>query len=253
MIIAKKYKIIEKLNHGEFGTIFKGQHIRTQEPVAIKIESITAEIKMLKREAQIYQYLGKAPGIPQVKWYGVIDNYNFMVLPLYGKSLSHQQTFSLGESIRIGKTLVKRLQYIHEKGLIHRDVKPDNFVIGQNGKEKDIYIIDFGLCKKYKDENDKHIAIKTGKTMIGTPNFVSIHVHHGIEPSRRDDLESVGYIMLYLVYNSLPWQSTRENEKIKSQKLIIEGPCQIIEYINYCRKLHFDETPNYEYIDKLLE
>lgn len=251
MIIANKYKIIEKLNNGEFGTIFKGENIRTKENVAIKMEKISVDTKMLKRETQIYQYLGKALGIPQVKWYGSTEEYNYMVLPLFGNSLV-SKTFSLIESLSIGQKIVKILRFIHKKGLIHRDLKPDNFVFNQD--ETDIYIIDFGLCRKYIDNNSKHIEINSGKTIIGTPNFVSVNVHNGVEPSRRDDLISVAYIVLYLINGGLPWQTKREMKEIKMQKQCVcdwsKTPMQLIAYIKYCENLKFDETPDYEYLIK---
>jgi casein kinase I family protein HRR25 len=253
MIIANKYKIIEKLNNGEFGTIFKAENIRTKELVAIKMESISVETKMLKRETQIYQYLGKATGIPQVKWYGSTEEYNYMVMPLFGDSLA-SKTFSLVDSFSIGQKIVRILSFIHEKGLIHRDVKPDNFVFNQDGT--DVYIIDFGLCKKYIDNDNKHIEMKTGKTIIGTPNFVSVNVHNGVEPSRRDDLISVAYIILYLINGGLPWQTKREIKDIKRQKQLIlqwcNTPEELIKYIHYCENLKFDETPDYEYLIKSL-
>jgi casein kinase I family protein HRR25 len=253
MIIANKYKIIEKLNNGEFGTIFKAENIRTKEPVAIKMESILLETKMLKRETQIYQYLGKHRGIPQVKWFGSTEKYNYMVLPLFGDSLV-SETFSLVDSFSIGQKIVKIMSFIHGKALIHRDVKPDNFVFNQDGT--DVYIIDFGLCKKYIDDDNKHIEIKHDKTIIGTPNFVSVNVHNGVEPSRRDDLISVAYIILYLVNGGLPWQTKREMKEIKMQKQCIlqwsKTPSKLIEYLTYCENLKFDERPDYEYLIKSL-
>jgi len=257
MIIANKYKIIEKINNGEFGTIFKCENIRTQEYVAIKIEPTILEIKMLKREAQIYQYLGKSYGIPQLKWYGSFDKYNYLVLPLYGDSLLKNKIYSsLAYSFLICKSIIKILQYIHEKGLIHRDIKPDNIVLNSNNTNSDVYIIDFGLCKKYIDTNNNHINITEGKSIIGTPNFISVNIHNGIEPSRRDDLESVAYIMIFLINGILPWQNEKELDIIKNQKNNIN--LQDIQYINimkfikYCRLLEFNETPNYEYLILLL-
>lgn len=253
MIIANKYKLIEKLNNGEFGTIFKAENVRTKELVAIKMESISVETKMLKRETQIYQYLGKAVGVPQVKWYGSTEEYNYMVMPLFGDSLA-LKTFSLVDSFSIGQKIVRILSFIHKKGLIHRDVKPDNFVFNQDGT--DVYIIDFGLCKKYIDNDNKHIEIKNDKTIIGTPNFVSLNVHNGVEPSRRDDLISVAYIILCLLNGGLPWQTKREIKEMKMQKQCIlqwsKTPSNLIEYLTYCENLKFDETPDYEYLIKSL-
>lgn len=257
-MIANKYKIIEKLNSGGFGTIFKAENIRTKEPVAIKIEPISLETKinMLKRETQIYQYLGKSQGIPQVKWYGSTEEYNYMVLPLFGDSLS-SKTFSLVESLSIGQKIVRILSFIHEKGLIHRDIKPENIVFNKKGT--DIYIIDFGLCRKYIDNNNEHIEMNKRNTIIGTPNFVSVNVHNGIEPSRRDDLISVAYIILYLINGGLPWLGLErggEMKEIKLQKQFIlewsKTPLQLVAYIKYCENLKFDETPDYEYLIKSL-
>jgi len=247
MIIANKYRVTERLGNGGFGAIFKGENIRTKEKVAIKMEAISSDTKMLKRETKIYQYLGKAPGIPQVKWFGTTEEYNYMVLPLFGESLV-SKTFSLTEALRIGHKMVKILKYIHEKGLIHRDVKPDNFVLSQDGSV--LYIIDFGLCKKYIDDVNRHMPLRTERALVGTPNFVSINVHNGIEPSRRDDLISVAYVILHLVNGGIPWQAQRENKYLKIQKASIlewsKTPTELIAYLNYCTGLKFDETPDYE-------
>jgi serine/threonine protein kinase len=249
MIIANKYRVTERLGNGGFGAIFKGENIRTNEPVAIKMEAISSETKMLKRETKIYQYLGKAPGIPQVKWYGTKHEYNYMVLPLFGESLL-SKTFSLIESLSIGQKMVKILRYIHEKGLIHRDVKPDNFVLSQDGSS--LYIIDFGLCKKYIDDENIHMPLRTERALVGTPNFVSINVHNGIEPSRRDDLISVAYVILHLVNGGIPWQAQRENKYLKIQKASIlewsKTPGELIAYLNYCNGLKFYETPDYDFL-----
>ena len=203
-----------------------------------------AVLKMLKRETQIYKYLMPCEGIPQVKWYGTIENYNYMVMPLYEKPLTFQR-FSLPDILSIGKKIITLLKYIHEKGLIHRDIKPDNFLFGSDGQ---IYIIDFGLCKRYKDIHDNHIELKTGKGILGTPNFISINIHDGYEPSRRDDLESVGYILQYLLELQLDWFSEMNLDKIKFLKKTAVYAEPIENYLNYCRNLLFNEPPNYDRI-----
>jgi serine/threonine protein kinase len=254
MIIANKYKLIEKISNGEFGYIFKGENIRTKEEIAIKLELVSNSTKMLKREAQIYQFLGRCPGLPHVKWYGSTETYNYMVLPLFGNSLS-SKTFSLNDSLIFGVKMVYILKCIHEKGLIHRDIKPDNFVFDKTGNE--IFIIDFGLCKRYLDNDDKHIECKSRHTIIGTPNFVSLNVHNGVEPSRRDDLTSIAYILLHIINGELPWANERKINDIKLKKMCIHNwskmPREISEYLKCCENLRFDETPNYDKLISFLQ
>jgi|LakMenEpi03Aug12_release.lakeMendotaPanAssembly.Ray.scaffolds.fasta_scaffold458893_2 serine/threonine protein kinase len=256
-MIGNKYRILEKINSGEFGQLFKGENIRTKEKVAIKIESVSNQSSMLKRETQIYQYLGgKYRGIPQIKWFGTDGTNNYMVMTLLGKSLSaikEEQPFnrcSLSQTISIAINIVQILKYLHEKGLIHRDVKPDNFVIGQDQKSDQLYVIDFGFSKKYLKSNGEHIDIFTGKqSIIGTPNYISINIHEGVEPSRRDDLESVGYIMIYLLGLDLS-SSIKMKMDIDNN---INIPQKIKEYLKYCRNLWFEQDPDYNYLVYLLE
>jgi casein kinase I family protein HRR25 len=259
-IINKKYKIINKIGEGAYGLIYKGQNIRTNEYVAIKIEPIENELKLLKNESKIYQYLNNNEGIPNVKWFGK-DNINYyMVINLLGHSLqtikNKYNKFSLKLILQIGIQIINILKTIHSNGLVHRDIKPDNFLFGLNNESKLIYIIDFGFCKTYiKDE--KHISQKQTKNLIGSYTYASINAHNFIELSRRDDLESLGYLLLYFYFGTLPWQNIllseeNSNDRIKYLKIqIIENnnlPNVLINYMKYMRKLSFEEKPNYELI-----
>lgn len=276
MIIANKYKILEEIGKGAFGKVYKGENIRTKELVAIKVEKVNGDIKSLKYETQIYQAITsgqKMPGFLQVKWFGLIKEYYFMVLPLLGDSLgSFKRTYHAGGKLPLnmilyfGKEMIKRLQYIHEKGFIHRDVKPDNFLFDLNTDINNMYLVDFGFCKQYLLLDGSHIPMKTKKQLIGTPNYVSINIHNGIEPSRRDDLESVGYIMINLFYRDEEIKMTNMTEIIafkfniistdspeQEKKLGFQLVPQIIkDYLNYCKQLHFDETPDYDYLYSIL-
>ena len=269
MIIGNKYKLHEKIGEGSFGSIHKGENIRTGELVAIKMELLSSETKLLKNESRVYQYLDKMKGIPQLKWFGVDEQHHYMIFSLLGDSLSvfkeKHPILSLKIVIEIGYQLVKLIETIHNKQLIHRDIKPDNFLFGIGNKKAQLHIIDFGFCKNFVDRRGRHMKQTTDKTPLGTPNFISINVHDGDEPSRRDDLESIVYILLYLSESALPWNEVslyygeykNVNGKIKQAKLKTMDseliPLLLREMWAYCRSLHFDESPNYEAIYEMMK
>lgn len=263
MIIGKKYEILNKIGNGSFGSIYRGRNIRTDEIVAIKVEPIKSNTRLLKNETKIYQYLSgfNYTGIPQIKWFGLDDTNYYMVINLLGPSLlqlkEKKGSFSLNNIILITIQILERLQFIHEKGLIHRDIKPDNFLIGLGDNKNKIYLIDFGFCKKYIKEDGSHIDVKKINKIIGTPIYVSVNVHDLIEPSRRDDIESLVYIMMYFYYGELEWSditiySNDILERINLFKLEIVNNKEIHELfrrmLTYVRKLTFEETPDYNYL-----
>jgi len=251
-IIGNKYKIISKIGEGSFGQIFKGKNIRTSELVAIKMESIESDTKLLKNESIIYQYLNGLQGVPSVKWFGKDDNYYYMVINLLGDSLqtikNQKNRLSLKLTLQIGFQALNLLKSIHEKGLVHRDIKPDNFLIGLNNKIKSIYIIDFGFCKTY---SLKECGI-CSNSLIGSPMYASINAHKLIDLTRRDDLESLGYMLAYFYLGSLKWEgsNTLTNEEyIYLKSKITENlmlPEVLVNYIKYVHSLEFEEKPNYE-------
>jgi serine/threonine protein kinase len=267
LIVAKKYKIISKLGEGSFGKIFSGVNINTDEEVAVKIEKLD-EHSLLKNEASVYKLLENISGIPRLRSYGTEGKFNYMVIDLLDKSLEDMRitcgnTLSLKTVLVLGIQMLKRIECVHLEGIIHRDIKPDNFLIKNNNNQ--IYLIDFGLSKRYLDSFDKHIKINTGRKLMGTARYASINVHNGITPSRRDDIESIGYVLLYLLIGYLPWQSIKADTREKRYKLIgkikketdlwnisKDIPGELILFINYCRNLSFSEKPNYNYLKNLL-
>jgi serine/threonine protein kinase len=246
IIIGNKYKIGDMLGSGGYGTLFRARNVRTNEEVAVKVEPINNNTKLLKNETKIYQYLNSfcQKGIPKVLWYGSDKVNYYMVMELLGSSLKevNKSTIQL-----IGIQIINRLEFIHSKQLIHRDVKPDNFLFGIYKNEDILYIIDFGFCKTYIN-NGIHIHNKKRDHILGTPNFISIRVSEGEEPSRRDDLESVVYILYYL------WNGTISvNDKLLFLNKENNIPSYMIQLFDYCRKLKFEETPDYSYLYDILK
>jgi serine/threonine protein kinase len=252
-LIANKYKLLDKIGEGSFGSIYKGENIRTKEYVAIKVEPIINDTKLLKNESVIYQYLNNDEGFPNVKWFGKDKLNYYMVINLLGESLQslieRKHSFSLKLVLQIGIQIINLLKTIHDKGLIHRDVKPDNFLLGLNNKNKQIFLIDFGFCKTFLN-NDKHIEIKKTNNLIGTNNFASVSAHEFNELSRRDDLESLGFMLIYFYFGKLIWKDYTNNEMIRIMKNNIindeNNPKILTEYFKIIKCLEFKEKPNYD-------
>ena len=179
-----------------------------------------------------------------------------MALTLLGDSITKRtqmSPFSVDEAKRIGIQMVKRLEDVHDSDLVHRDIKPDNFLYGLGEDVETLFLIDFGLCKRFKTSTKRHIPMRTDRKIVGTPNFVSVNVHKGIEASRRDDLESVCYIMWFLLAGKLPWYQVSDMNVMTEMKEIAETPNDIVRsMLSYCRSLSFEERPKYDIIYKML-
>jgi serine/threonine protein kinase len=253
MPLTEKYDILQKISEGTFGKVYKGKNKKTNELVAIKIEN-RSEINTLKTEAKIYQYLGKQHGFPQLKWFETNTNYNILVIDYLGESLSqiinNFGKMSLDIVLKIGTQIITRLKLLHSKQMIHRDIKPQNIVMGYKDKSV-VYLIDFTFAKRFL-VNETHIKERVTNKLIGSPNFVSLNIHKRIEPSRRDDIISSIYVLMYLYFGKLEWEDCNNEDSIielKMQASISTNIPQIFRnLLVYCSNLSFVEEPNYEYI-----
>ena len=260
-VFFKKYHCIKKLGEGSFGRIYEG--VYHSEHFALKFEDINSNSNLLESEASIMNYL-KGPNIPNVRSYGTSGNYNILIMQLMGKSLEDliniRKTFPLKTVCLIGYQMIKVLEYIHNKHIVHRDLKPDNFVMGLNELAKYVYLLDFGLAKKYRSSTTlKHYPLINKKKLTGTARYASINALRGYEQSRRDDLESAGYVLMYFLRGSLPWQGIpgknkderykkilQKKEETTAHELCKDFPEEFEKYIDYTRNMEYEEDPDYE-------
>lgn len=255
MIVLNKYKLLDKIGEGSYGSVHIGEHIYFKKKVAIKINKESDNI-LLKNEAKIYKYLENTNGVPNMLLYGLDNGYYFIILDKLDKQLERNNEQNI---YNIGIIMIEIIEAIHKKGVIHRDIKPDNFMF----KNNKLYLLDYGLATMYLDSDLKHKKQETISNIIGSPNYISTNIHNYILPSRRDDIESIIYVLLYL-HNKLELENLTETEirKFKQQifykysvktnetDLILKT---LIKMLIYVRNLSYFDRPDYKYLYKLLK
>ena len=268
MNTKKRFKLTfseqSKIGSGCFGEVFLGICDQTKEEVAIKKESISVQPPQLLYEMRLLKTVNGAPGFPIFRGYWPESGYNCLAQSLLGYNMNDLffkcgKRFTLKTVLMIAEQMITRLNYLHSKDTLHRDIKPENFMIGRGSSENVIYLIDFGLTKPYRDSiSHIHIPFREGRPMVGTARYVSINTHLGYESSRRDDLESLAYLLVYFMKGRLPWQGFKSHSKAAKYAMILEKkrsvspselceglPNAFLQFLEETRKLEFDEEPNY--------
>ncbi|KAE8685044.1 Casein kinase I isoform epsilon [Hibiscus syriacus] len=247
-VIGGKFKLARKIGSGSFGELYLGVNVQTGEEVAVKMESVKTKHPQLHYESKLYMLLQGGTGIPRLRWFGLEANYNVMVIDLLGPSLEDlfnycNRKLSLKTVLMLADQLISRVEICTQE----------------------VYIIDYGLAKKYRDlQTHKHIPYRENKNLTGTARYASVNTHLGIEQSRRDDMESIGYVLLYFLRGSLPWQGLKTGTRKQKYDRITEKkvstpievlcksyPSEFVAYFHYCRSLRFEDKPDYSYLKRL--
>ena len=270
--VGGKFRISKKIGDGAFNEIYQGSDIFDNSEIAIKLEHNSIKYPQLLFESRLLESI-PGIGIPKVYWAGVSGEYNVMVFELLGKNLEEllqncDKKFSLKTTLMIAIQVLDRIRHLHMHNYIHRDIKPQNFSIGRGENEHIIYLIDFGLAKRYREEyTNFHIPLRQNIKLTGTIRYASCNALNKKELSRRDDMESIGYLLIYLLKGSLPWQGLKIKQKsekyskikelkmsLEPEKLCEDLPDEFKEYIESVKNLEFEEEPDYgRYINMFTE
>ena len=268
--VFNEYKLLKKIGQGSFGSIYEAESLTSKKLYAIKLEDMKQNQNILEEESIILSYLNM-PRVPRIKSFGYKGTFIILVMELLGKSLDKifnelpSKKMTLRCVCNIALQLLSILEIMHNNNVIHRDIKPGNIAIGIKEKSKYIYLLDFGLSKKYIDEKtNKHYNFEKNNKLIGNARYSSINALEGGTQSRRDDLESLGYLLLFFLLGRLPWQGyvsnskedkyykiTEIKKKTTAKELCENLPIQFEQYIIYTRNLKYEATPDYNYLKNL--
>ena len=267
-LIFGKYSLKYLISKGSFGEVYLGTNVLDNKDYAIKIEKSSKGQSLLKEEAYILLFL-KGPGLPNVITFGISGRYHILIENLLGKSIYNiwiekGKKFNLKDTCMFAIQALERVEYVHSKNYLHRDIKPGNFLVG-NPDSSQIYLIDFGNARKYRSSRTgKHLTYYKTNTIFGTILFLSLNVLKGIEQTRKDDLESLGLIIIYLYTGQLPWSELKFKtinqalytffdirQKISIEELCKGIPIEMMVYMKYVNDLKFEENPDYDYLKTL--
>ena len=267
---SQMFSVRKLIGKGSVSEVFECEHRESKKRYAAKFELTSKRgPQQLERELALYRKMSGFNEVCKVHWTGEYDEYKVAVMDLLDKSLEDRMTdcpngLSLKTVLLLADQMIRRVELVHNMGYIHRDIKPDNFAPGLDSAASTLYLIDYGIAKRYVDNHGNHIPFRERCPAAGTLRYISINGHLGLEQSRRDDMESIGYVLLYLLRGSLPWQgiqaaSPREKcMKVAEKKIqtapdtLFAGyPPEFAQYMKQVRKLKFEEEPDYAGYRKL--
>jgi len=263
-----KTRVLERLGGGSFGEVYLGEVVDTKVRVAVKIEPPACVVQSLLHEGKVYRKLQNNRGIPTVQWYGLHGrDFAALVMELMGPTLYRRwadcgERFSLKTVLMLADQMVEVIEHVHASNFVHRDISPNNFMLGIGDKSDQLHLIDFGHAKEIQPASlfvpARRHRFSFAQPMVGTPRFASVFTHMGLEPSYRDDMESLGYIWIYLLKGRLPWQGLRSTDQHSKLDLIAQTKCQtpldvlceglpeeFLVYMNYVRNLRHLEMPDH--------
>ncbi|CEM23755.1 unnamed protein product [Vitrella brassicaformis CCMP3155] len=277
----QRFMVLEVIGSGSFSTVYRGFDTVTKDEVAIKMEPKSIKIPLLAHESRVYRNLATSDApiaaVPRVYWYGEEGEYSVLVLERLGPSLDHllmhltmrqgRQAMSLKTVLMIADQVLEALRCVHRNGYVYRDIKPENCLIGMRGQAHRVYIVDYGLAKRYVDvcRMGQHVPMREGKKLVGTAIFASLNNHMGRECSRRDDVESLGFMLTYLAMGKLPWMDVAVDDRLELYDAIKRGkiecgithlcaslPDEFAAWFHHCRALSFAQQPDYAYLKQLI-
>uniref|UniRef100_A0A803LDB6 non-specific serine/threonine protein kinase n=1 Tax=Chenopodium quinoa TaxID=63459 RepID=A0A803LDB6_CHEQI len=244
--VGNKFRLGRKIGSGSFGEIYLGTNVQTNEEVAIKLENVKTKHPQLLYESKLYKILQGGTGIPNVRWFGVEGDYNVLVIDLLGPSLEDlfnfcSRKFSLKTVLMLADQMINRVEFVHSKSFLHRDIKPDNFLMGLGRRANQVYMIDFGLAKKYRDSTThQHIPYRENKNLTGTARYASMNTHLGIGMGLKAGTKKQKY------------EKISEKKVSTSIEALCRGyPTEFASYFHYCRSLRFDDKPDYAYLKRI--
>lgn len=271
-VIAGRWVMDKMLGSGSFGQIYKARDVSNGTECAVKVEVKPTKHPQLIYEAKLLKLLQGSPGIAEVYHYEAGTEHTVMVMELMGPSLEDvfnlcKRQLSVKSTLMLADQMLRRIEFLHSRNYIHRDIKPDNFLVGRGQKSNVVYVIDFGLAKKYRNpQTGEHTIYRENKNLTGTARYASLNAHLGLEQSRRDDLEAIGYVLIYFLKGALPWQGIKGGAKQDKYAAIMEKklstsirqltkglPDELALYLEYTRTLAFDEDPDYNYMRWLFQ